>query len=77
MTRELKQVTPFQICPHGSPPLELHCVRIGGEFKLLYMAFRAETAQIMKVVRYPCVLVTKCVQIMLTIAFQLVYLPRV
>lgn len=44
VTRELKQVTPFQICPHGSPPLELHCVRIGGEFKLLYMAFRAETS---------------------------------
>lgn len=33
---------PFQESPHGSPPLELHFVNWGGEFKLLYITLNAE-----------------------------------
>lgn len=72
VTREPEQVTAFQSWPHGSPPLAVHRVRIGGEFKLVNMAFRADTAEIM-LLRYLCVWVTECVQVKITITFQRIY----
>lgn len=42
---EPEHLIPFQDSPQGSPPLDFQPVSCEGEFKLLYITLRAETAK--------------------------------
>lgn len=45
MTDEPEHLIPSQESPQGSPPFEVQPLSFEGEFKLLYITLRAETAQ--------------------------------
>lgn len=44
VTAEPEHFIPSHESPHGSPPLDFHPLSCDGEFKLLYITLRAETA---------------------------------
>lgn len=45
VTDEPEHLIPSQESPHGSPPLDFQPVSCEGDFKLLYITLRAETAK--------------------------------
>lgn len=46
VTEDPEHLIPSQESPHGSPPLDFQPLSFEGEFKLVYITLRAETAKL-------------------------------